>query len=358
MIRCWPLVVAAMSAACFAPDAGEGLPCSQAGDCPPGQSCQAGLCMSGTVIDGGTPDAPPLDAAPPDPPGAFEAAELVVLKCAASPAPIVCPNVRDPFLVPDTTTILFTYAVNAVNGNYDIYAATRPTAADAFPPAGSVGAINSTLEEHTPFLSSDATALWFAREDISSGAAVRPYDEILLSLRVSGPFDTAAPVAGGVNTLLGDERSPQVTGDGKVMLFARSGEPTPANHDVYLARLEGGQWNTIALVGELSAPGGNERSLGLVEARKALFFIRDDQIHEVLYTGDEPTSVAVEVVHAELDSAPLDSKIGLWASPDGTEIWFDSNRSGAPQIYRAVRAAPTAGAFRSSGGRIRRRPIP
>jgi hypothetical protein len=339
MTRGGPLVVAAMSAACFAPEAREGLPCSESGHCPPGQACQAGVCAGGAVIDGGeTPDATLFDAAPPDPPGAFGTVEPVVLTC---PGPMVCVNVRDPFLNADRTAILFTYLVNAVNGNFDIYVASRVDSESGFMQATSAGTINTTLEEHTPFLSGDGTQLWFARRDISSGAAVRPYDEVLLSVRVGGPFDMAAPVAGGVNTLLGNERSPQVTGDGQIMLFARSGEPTPADHDVYLARQEGGQWNTIELVRELSAPGGNERSLALVEPRKALFFIRDDQIHEVLWTGEDPTAVAVEVVHAELDANPPDSKVGLWASQDGTEIWFDSDRAGAPQIYRAVRAIPT-----------------
>jgi len=270
---------------------------------------------------------------------------------------MTCLSVRDPFLDEARTTILFSYLVNAVNGNHDIYLATRATPDAGFLQAGTIGTINSTFEEHTPFLSDDGTTLWFARRDISSGAPVRPYDQILVSVRVSGPFDVASPVEGGVNTLLGSERSPSVLAAGQLMLFTRASESAPTDHDVYLTRFEGGQWNTIELVRELSAAGGNDRSLAVVEDLQTIFFIRDDQIHEAIWIGEDPTEIALVIVHPELDADPLDAKVGLWASSDGSEVWFDSNRGGTQQIYRAVRLAPTGGAIGSSGGRIRRRPI-
>ena len=347
-------LLAALSAAgCFAPDARDGLPCSEGGACPPGQSCQSGYCRShdAAVTD---PDATMLDAALPDPPGPFGGAELVVLTC---PGPMACAHVRDPFLDDERTGILFSYLVNAVNGNHDIFYANRATPDTGFTQAASVGPINSTFEEHTPFLSDDGTTLWFARRDISSGEPVRPYDQILVSVRVGGPFEVATPVEGGVNTLLGNERSPSVLAGGQTMLFSRASESAPTDHDIYLTRFEGEQWNTVELVRELSAPGGNDRSLAVVEDRRTVFFIRDDQIHEAIWIGEDPTEIAFETVHVELDAVPLDTKIGLWASPDGSEIWFDSNRAGTQQIYRAVRELPTGTAFGSSGGRIRRRPI-
>lgn len=331
------LVLAA--AGCFAPEARQGLPCSQAGECPPGQSCQAGICTAGAaggdagIGDGGAADG----AVDVEPPGPFDLVEPVALTC---PGPVVCADVREPFLA-GKTTLYFTYATNAVGGNYDILAAARADENGVFGQAASVGGINSTLAEHAPFVSADGSTLWFARQDLSTGAAVRPYDEVLTSVRAASTFDVADPVAGAVNTVLGDERSPQVSADGAVMLFTRAAEKTPDDHDVYLARLEGGQWNTIERLAALSGAGSDERALSLVEARRAVFYIRDDQIHEAIWVGDEVGAPAVDVVHAELDASPLDGKVGLWASPDGSEIWFDSGRTGAQQIYRAVRAAPT-----------------
>jgi hypothetical protein len=338
-----------VAASCFSPQARDGLPCSEAGDCPPGQSCQVGTCSSETLPDARALDAAPGDAGPPPPPGDFGSPTLILLTC---PGPVSCADVRDPFVSADGGGLVFTYGVAPVAGNYDIYYAVG-TADSGFAVAASMGAINTTLSEHSAFLSDDGTQIWFSRQDISSGVGVRPYDQILYGKREAGPFDSAAGVDGGVNTLLGDERSPSVSGDGTALLFTRSQESSLTDHDVYLARLEGGQWNTIERVEALSLKPANERSIELVEERHALFYIRDEQIHEALWTGDDPTRIAIDVVHEELDAAPLDLKVGLWSSPDGSEIWFDSNRSGSQQIYRAVRPAPTP-----SGGRIRRRPIP
>jgi hypothetical protein len=352
--RCLALAMV-LAAGCFAPEAREGLPCSERGDCPPGQSCSAGVCRAGAaVVDASAgADGPVADAAPADPPPPFGEALPVVLMC---PGPVVCGDAREPFLGGQGKTLLFSFVVNAVNGNVDIFIASRSEAQGAFGVAGSVGMINTTLAEHAAFLSQDGLRLWFAREDLSGGGTTRPYDEVLLSTRVTGPFNSAMPVPGAVNTALGDERSPQVVNKGDVMLFSRAAEATPADHDVYLARFEGGQWNTVERVAALNNPGSDEPSLSLVEERRAIFFIRDQQIHEAIWTGDDPTDIAVEIVHDELDADPLDGKIGVWSSADGSEVWFDSNRSGTQQIYRAVRPAPTR--FPPSGGRTGGRPIP
>jgi hypothetical protein len=342
------LAVPLLAASCFSPEAKDGLPCTDQGDCPPGQSCQVGICSSQMLSDARALDAAPGDAGPPTP-ADFGAPELIPLTC---PGAVSCADARDPFMSADGGSLVFTYGVAPAGGNYDIYYAVR-TGDTTFDMAASIGAINTTFAEHSASLSDDGKQIWFCRQDISTGAGVRPYDEILSGKRESGLFDAAAGVDGGVNTLLGDERSPRVSDDGTAMLFTRSQEKTLMDHDVYLARLEGGQWNTIERVEALSVELANERSIDLVEERHALFYVRDEQIHEAVWVGDDPTRIAVDVVHDELDAVPLDSKVGVWSSPDGSEIWFDSNRSTAQQIYRAVRPVPTP-----SGGRIRRRPIP
>ena len=352
MRRGWPAIaLAAAAGACFSPEARDGLPCSEAGDCPPGQSCQLGTCSGEpVVIDASIADAPAPDAAVP--PALFGAVELVPLTC---PMATPCLDVRDPFVVGEGTTILFTFVANPAIADHNVMYASRASTDVPFAQAASLGAVNTTLTEHSPILSPDGATLWFARENLSSGAGVRPYNQILVSVRPGGvgPFDTAAEVLGAVNTQLGDERSAQVSASATWMLFTRSSEKAMLDHDVYLTRFEGGQWNTVERVAALSAAGKNDRSVALVEDLRTVFFIRDEHIHEAIWQGDDPTDIALEVVHEELDATPLDNKVGLWVSPDGSEIWFDSGRSGAQQIYRAVRGAPT-----SSGGRIRRRPIP
>ncbi len=352
-MRRWLAALALVFAACFSPDPQVGLPCSESGDCPPGQSCQLGVCSNDAVVfDASVADGAVTDAAPPIPPAAFGVPELVPLTC---PAAIACADVRDPFLANLETAILFTWVVNPAIGDYNIMLATRASNDVAFGQASSVGTINTTLAEHSPFLSPDGATLWFSRQDLSSGSNVRPYDQILASVRPGGvgAFDTAGEVPGTVNTLLGDERSAQVSAGATFMLFTRAPEAALLDHDVYLTHFEGGQWNTVERVDALSAAGTNDHSVALVEDMRTVFYIRDEQIHEALWVGTDPSVVALDMVHDELDAAPLDAKVGLWVSADGSEIWFDSGRSGAQQIYRAVRPAPT-----SSSGRIRRRPIP
>lgn len=331
----------ALAAGCFSPEARDGLPCSAAGDCPPGQECTAGVCSSESIIsDAAVSDAPVTDAAPPDPPGPFGAPLLIPLTC---PTAVPCADVRDPFLAGQTTSILFSNVVQASPGNQNLLYASRPGPEGAFAQAASLGGINTTLTEHSAFLSPDGASLWFSRQDVSGGIEVRPYDQILVSRRPGGVggFETAEPIAGAVNTIIGDERSAQLFASAETMLFTRAAEATPLDHDVYLARFEGGQWNTIDRVEGLSAAGANDSSLALVEERATVFVIRDNQIHEAIWAGDDPTDIALTVVHDELDATPLDSKIGLWVSEDGSEVWFASNRTGAHQIWRAVRAAPT-----------------
>ena len=62
------------------------------------------------------------------------------------------------------------------------------------------------------------------------------------------------------------------------MLFTRAPESNPADHDVYLARLAGGQWNTVERVDRLSELGANDHSVALVESQKTIFLIRNNQI--------------------------------------------------------------------------------
>jgi hypothetical protein len=53
-------------AACYAPSATEGLPCSPGGDCPSGQECVAGVCLRGPGAPDADPASPDADPSAPD----------------------------------------------------------------------------------------------------------------------------------------------------------------------------------------------------------------------------------------------------------------------------------------------------
>jgi hypothetical protein len=128
------------------------------------------------------------------------------------------------------------------------------------------------------------------------------------------------------------------------MLVARANSTSPGDGDLYLARLSAGseQWDTIERIDALSEAGHDERSVFAVPALRRLFFVRDGQIWEAQWVGDDLRQVAWSEVHPELDGADADKEVkaGVWVSPEGSEIWFSSDRSGAMQLYRAVRAGP------------------
>lgn len=309
-------------AACFDPSPRNGLPCTGDGECPPGQSCGEGICSSEAQADAAH-DAEVAAADAAAVPALFGDPVLVPIACEP-----VCGELRDPWLDPTQTSLYFTAFVG---GGVDVYVATRATAQVDFGLAGPAGTINTVDTEHAPFLSADGLRMWFSREVLPAGP---PHDEVLVS---EAPFTTAVPVSGVINTTGGDERGVWVSADGNVMLFARSSELAPADHDIYLARQDGGQWDTVERVPMLDRHEEDERSVWVLEEQRSIFVVRDGMIIETSWRGDDMLDLGTELRHTELDMTPLDDKYGVWASPEGNEIWFSSNRGGVFSLYRAVR---------------------
>jgi hypothetical protein len=267
--------------------------------------------------DGGPADAG-ADAALADDP--FGEPQLVTITC--EPA---CTAIRDPWLSPDMTWLYF--AGQTASG-FDLYVANRASPEADFVQAVPVGAINTLDAEHAPFLSEDGQRMWFSREIIGP-----PYDDVFYS---EAPFDTAVEVAGVVDTAAGDERGAFLSRDEQMMLFARAPGANQGNHDIYLARLANEQWDTVVRVSGLDETEGNELAVWWIEDAKTLYFVRDGFVYQARWSGDE-AGLGTSVYHAELDADPFDDKVGVWASPDGHEIWFTSDRTGDFLLYRAVR---------------------
>ena len=324
------LALCALSlAGCFGPDAREGLRCSAFGRCPDGQHCYQvdgqPVCLA----------APPGDAADPDNPIIlFGVPVPVELMCDTGETP--CRSPRDPALTDNRTQMVFTIdAVNAA-GDRDVYLARRATAEDMWDTAAPAGAIDTTLVEEGSWMTGNGLALYFARDD--QAVAGPPYDDLWVSERVdvTAGFDTAAPVAGAVNTSRGSERWAARTADGSALVFARALEGAPDDHDLYLARDRGGQWDTVAHLPQLSAADGDERSLAVVEEEKTLFFSRGEHIIEARWTGDDLATAEVFGVHDELLVAGATLVSGVWASADAKEIWFGACTDTC-DVYRAIR---------------------
>ena len=323
-----------LAAGCFGPEPREGLRCSADGDCPPGQDCfpggpGAGVCSS----------APPADASADVDGGgpiAFGAPDQVPFMCGEAP----CLSPRDPSLTGDRKQIAFTVETMNAAGDLDVYLAIRPTAFDSWFPATQAGGIDSLLVEEGSSLSANGLRLYFTREDQNLGGP--PYGELWVSDRVAegDPFDNAAPVAGVVNTSQGNERSAVQTADAARLIFARALEGNLVDHDVYVALDGGGQWDTVARLEAVSQPGGDERSLAIVESEvddeNMLFVSRGARIVEARWSGGYIAGAEVVSMHDELVVPDAELVSGVWVSHDGSEIWFGA--CGATcAIYRAVR---------------------
>jgi len=322
------LAMCALSlAGCFGPHAREGLRCSADGSCPDGQHCfevdGQPVCLA----------APPGDAARPDD-GIILFGVPVAVELMCDTGETACRSPRDPALTDDLKQMAFTIdAVNAA-GDRDVYLARRATAEEMWETAAPAGAIDTTQVEEGSWMTGNGLALFFARDD--QAVAGPPYDDLWVSERadVADEFVTAAPLAGAVNTAHGSERWAARTADGSALVLARALEGTPDDHDLYLARERGGQWDTVAHLPALSD--GDERSLALVEEQKTLFFSRGERIFEARWTGDDLASAEVIGAHDELLVAGATLVSGVWAAPDAKQIWFGACAETCG-VYRAVR---------------------
>jgi hypothetical protein len=315
-------------AGCFGPDARDGLRCSAAGECPPGQDCYQiegrSVCLAEAPSDARGPDDRII---------LFGVPVAVELFCAAE---VPCASPRDPSLTDDLT--LMAFSIDAVNaeGDRDVYLAGRATEEDMWQTAAPAGAIDSSLVEEGGWLTGSGLGLLFSRADQSIGGP--PYSDLWLSERVDRTvgFDTAAPLTGVVNTSHGIERWAARTGDATRLLFARALDSSTVDSDLYLARDASGQWDTAERLPGLSAAGSDERSLALLEDSNTIFFSRGERILEARWSGDDIASAEVIGAHDELLVAGATLVSGVWAKPDGSEIWFGAC-SDTCAVYRAVR---------------------
>ncbi len=313
-------------AGCFGPDAREGLRCSADGDCPPGQDCyqveDRSVCLAQPPSDDGRPDDGIVH---------FGMPVRVELPC---PGELPCISPRDPSLTDDLTQIAFAVQPMNAETDLDVYLARRGTKEDVWPVAVPAGAIDTTQVEEGSWMTGNGLTLTFSR-----GALAPPYGELWVSERLQvdpDGFETSAPVSGVVNTLRGDERSGVRTADATALLFARALETAPGDHDLYLARDNSGQWDTVVRLPALSLAGSDERSVALVEGEKTLFVSRDERIFEARWTGDDIAGAEVIGAHDELQVVGATLVSGVWAAADGSEIWFGAC-SDSCDIYRAIR---------------------
>lgn len=236
------LVVAflAVCAGCYDPSPPRGIPCSSAGTCPEGQSCDhgRGLCSPEPLdLDASTADTAPVSDAFVVDPGPMW----------GTPQPVASVNTADvetdPALSEDGLELLFASDRPGVGG-FDIYRATRASTSVAFGSPSLVVPLASTADEYAPELTSDGLTLYFRRGgDIfraTRTAVGQPFQNIQKDNELSSAVTDTNPTISADGLVAATTREPIIT-HRELWLYERA---TPAS-----------TWGPPRQIAELLTPG-------------------------------------------------------------------------------------------------------
>ena len=151
----------------------------------------------------------------------------------------------DPMISADGLTFFFQ---SDRSGNRELYWSKRMTLIDDFPLPSAIPGLDTTAEEIQPFLTADATEIYFARS-IDAG-----YDQIHRAPAVGTAFGTVeqvAPLQSSASDWL-----PTPSADRLTIYFASLRSPTKGDYDIWVSHRASvnDPWNTPQPVDELNSP--------------------------------------------------------------------------------------------------------
>src|SRR4051812_46602418 len=187
------LAAAALMTGCYAPSPASGLPCTDRGDCPAGQTCDLGrqLCSPPPLDDADAAIDVALDA----PPGAW-----------APPVPVTAVNSApdyetDPALSPDGLELFFSSDRPGGAGGLDIYRSTRASTADAFGPPLPVTELETATDDLAVEVQPDGLSIYFRRGNeiyrATRSVIGGPFTNINREGQLSSPFIDTNPTISG-----------------------------------------------------------------------------------------------------------------------------------------------------------------
>jgi hypothetical protein len=275
----------------------------------------------------------------------FEPPELVTEL--ASPA-----RNDNPTLTSDLLEIYFTS--DRTNGNSDVWFATRATAAEPFGTPAPVTAVNGLTFETSSAISADGLTLWFG-SDRPGGIGG---DDIWVSHRATRSAGWSTPVNDvALNSPVND--IPRPPGQHALIMPMAStkltaANPLPGNYQTYLAAraTPGAPFGAPAAIPELDYADRSTVDACLTDDGLTLFFssapvpVAGADGGSVSDTGgpkadlfvawrrstDEPFSATQPLDDL---NTPADER-DPWLAPDGTKLYFTSDRGGTLNIYTAA----------------------
>ncbi len=285
-------------------------------------------CAGERILLGGDP---PGDASAP---ATFNPPELVTELAASGSA-----DDDKPTLTSDRLEIYFLSTRDGGPGSGDVWRAVRAHPGDAWSAPSVVGEVSSSSHEKSPAVSEDGLTLWVA-SDRSGGQGGL---DIWVSTRPDRSSAWSAPQPVAELNSTGDE-IPRPPGQGAlVMPLAVRPASSSDYHIAFATRASTSDpWTTPAPRPDIDTANTDVDGF-LSDDGLALHFSSDRQ-----NKGDQDLFVAGRsgvgseftgfTPIAELNSSHDDRD--PWLSPDASEIYFSSDRSGTLKIYRATRIAP------------------
>lgn len=242
----------------------------------------------------------------------------------------------NPTLTGDLLQICFTSTRANSTERADVWCAERADRAERFDEPVEIGVVNSDAFETSPALSLNGLDLWFS-SDREGGAGEA---DIYVASRTTRtePFGTPVLVP-SLNSEFDDIPRPPAMGDTVMPLGSRRTDDT---YFTYLATRPSrdAPFGTPVLIEELTGPGLIIVDAQLSEDGLLLLYtsVAEDDAPGDLYATMRPslrepfgTPVLLEGVNSPEDDRDP------WLSPDGSMLYFSSNRSGDSEIYSAER---------------------
>ncbi|HMA92538.1 MAG TPA: hypothetical protein VKP30_07620 [Polyangiaceae bacterium] len=220
-------------------------------------------------------------------------------------------------------------------GNVDVWVAKRPTLSADFGEPTLVAAVSTEGVESSPAISGDGLTLWVASQPAAD--AMGGHD-ILQSTRTSIQEEFGTPVLVRELSSAQDD-IPRPTGAGGLLMPLASRRDN-AMYWTYLARRPSlhEPFETPQLIQELIVEGQNVADAFLSADGRTIFFSHaQDQISDLFVAHrpvlEEPFG---EAIRLSTINSPDDDR-DPWLSPDGTILYFSSDRhqAGTLNIYQA-----------------------
>jgi hypothetical protein len=291
-----------------------------------------------------TSEAAPEDSAPPDAP-ADTAAPVLKPPVFTTVAPVVelaySEQTSDPTLTDDLKTMYFLSKRPGGPGNADVWVAKRDSAAGAFSGLAPVNEVNTPGVEASPAISGDGLTLWVASRWMAVDNADGDYHDIWCSSRAdAGSSWSTLAFVRELNSAQDD--TPRPPGAGGLIMPVTSRRDSVTTYYTYLAfrASVSAPFTVTRRVSELEVPGFNVADAFLTRDGQQIYFTRAGNNKGDIYWArlDPATGLFTDAqaLGAPINTVDFDDR-DPWVSPDGTRMYFASDRGGALNIYEARR---------------------